>query len=104
MALIRCPGCNRRVSSRVKTCAHCGTAIAGSTTEHAHAAGQTAGKRARLRIQLLVAVTLFVIGALWLIAANLQPGGANRLLPALLAGAGLIWYAGVRFLLWAGRR
>ncbi|MBA3563014.1 MAG: hypothetical protein H0W33_03215 [Gammaproteobacteria bacterium] len=85
---------------------HCGTLIAGASDEQLRASRQAPGIRARgrLRMQLLISVTLFVVGALWLIYANLQGDTADRLLPGFLTAGGLIWYAGVRLLLWLRNR
>ena len=101
MAIIRCPGCKRRVSSRAATCAGCGAPIAGAASSQASSSRQAGGRRnaRRLRIQLLIALTLFVIGGLWLISINLR--GTGGTVPAAgLAATGLLWYLAVRLLLW----
>jgi hypothetical protein len=105
MAIIRCPGCKRRVSSRAATCAGCGTPIAGATAGQGRPARRSNGRQnaRRLRIQLLVALTLFVIGGMWLISANLRGAGGTAL-AAGLAAIGLLWYLGVRLLLWLRQR
>ncbi|MGH8495646.1 MAG: hypothetical protein ACREVN_05890 [Gammaproteobacteria bacterium] len=106
MALIRCPGCNHLVSNLAERCALCGTTIRGASDDELQARRHASDKRARgrLRLQLLVSITLFIIGALWLIAVNLKGGGPGRMVPALLAVAGLVWYAIVRLLWWQRRR
>jgi hypothetical protein len=105
MAIIRCPGCKRRVSSRAATCAGCGAPIAGASAGQAPPERQSIGRQnaRRLRIQLMVALTLFVIGGLWLISANLR-GAGGTVLAAGLAAIGLLWYLGVRLLLWLRQR
>lgn len=108
MALIRCPGCRQRVSSRAEACAHCGARIAGAGPGDEEAARRASGRRggSRLKIQLLLAFTLFVAGSLWLIFTDLrgEARAAERVAAATLAGAGLLWYVGVRLLVWLRRR
>ncbi|CAN5323071.1 zinc ribbon domain-containing protein [soil metagenome] len=106
MALVDCPDCNRRVSSRAEICAHCGAPIAGAGVDDFRATRHAGSSRsrARLKLQLLTALTLFVLGACWLIFENLDPGESNRLFPGLLTVGGLIWYAIVRLLLWVRSR
>jgi len=108
MAIIRCPGCKRRVSSRAGTCADCGAPIGAASPGQARSTRQERERRGtrHLRIQLLAALMLFVIGALWIISANLSgAGNTTRAVPALgLAAIGLFWYLGVRMLLWLRQR
>lgn len=107
MALIRCPGCKRQVSSLAKACALCGTPLAGASPEEAREL-RKAGKRnsGRLQMQALAAITLFAIGALWLIFTNLRGEAAatGRMLAISLAVIGLVWYLVVRLLLRMRRR
>ncbi|QSX39222.1 zinc ribbon domain-containing protein [Shewanella cyperi] len=60
MALIQCPVCGKRISSKAKQCAHCSTGVDGDM--HSRMRIAHIQKTQRLMNQSFVAMTLFIAG------------------------------------------
>jgi len=60
MALIECPGCNKRISSKAKTCQYCGDNLTGDTESLSHI--NHIKRSSQLMNQSLLAMTMFIAG------------------------------------------
>ena len=105
MAITRCPSCNARVSSRARECPNCNTPIAGGDKNGQNQAGRghVRHKIMRLKIHLLLAMTVFVAGAGWLFLQPFAATGDTNVPAIVIAFVGAIWYAGGRLAIWQTR-
>ena len=105
MAITRCPACNTRVSSRARNCPACGTPIAEADKNEKLRAGRHLAKHKiiRLKVHLLVAMTIFVAGAGWLFLQPFAASGKTNVPAIVVSVVGAIWYTGARLAIWQTR-
>ena len=102
MALINCNECNTQVSSKAESCPKCGAPIA--MAQETIAAGtqirtvQETSKK--FKLQAMISVTLFIIGAVWLYAQVDSAEADPSPLATLFMLVGLVWYIVNRFRIW----
>lgn len=94
MSLIKCPECDKEVSTKVTPCPHCGTPI---TSKEIKVATELASKRYRL--YLVFSVLVCFLG--WILLSSgekssLHAGGS-------LIAIGLIGYTVAKILIWKER-
>lgn len=90
MALVLCPVCNKRISSKASSCTHCGAGVegdSGSAQRIAHI------KRSqRLMNQSFLAMTLFVSGVVVMFWGGEEPEGLRLNAGAVLLTLGFVGY------------
>lgn len=97
MAIIRCPACNRRISSLAKACPHCHEAVVKLDREERYALARRRWRTQLYRARNLtyLAMGLVVVGTLvWWVAPPqglVPPVGTPAM---LLLGLGLVGYLG----------
>ncbi len=105
MAIISCPKCSKRVSSRMETCPHCGTTLSGDVGE---AAERNTAKRRRcvertVNLHLFLSLIVLAVGVLWFFGEQRSGRGTSSGPVAVMLLGGL-WYAAARAWGWINRR
>ena len=74
MAIIACPGCNNKVSDKVKECPHCGVSVSGADKEAIESARRQMLLQKHQRVQMLafVAMLMFCGGFLYYYWQNVK--------------------------------
>jgi uncharacterized membrane protein YvbJ len=103
MSLIKCPECEKEISSKAPACPNCGAPIAadhesiGSGVQHLQTIQETSKK---FKVHTLIAVFLIVIGCLFaFIGPDLGRDGLTSA-GVLMASIGFVWYLINRFRIW----
>lgn len=102
MAIIQCPACGKKISNKAAACPHCGV----DKQSNGQPARRPRGKKkANLMTQQLIAVSIFIAGALWMISIHLAATPRPYPIAALVFTAtGGIWYLLTRArMLWNSR-
>lgn len=104
MAIVRCPQCTKRISSLVRVCPHCDTALGELTPEEQERIQLRRWKRQVYRAKNLsyLGLTVLVIGALWWWFAQPQGWVLPPPLPAVsMVASGAALYLVARcWMLW----
>lgn len=103
MAIIQCPGCDKKMSNKAAACPHCGET--NDPNERSLHRGRPK-RKANLRAQQLIAASVFIAGALWMISIHLSATPKSYPTTSLIfTAAGGIWYLLTRArLLWDLKR
>lgn len=102
MAIIRCPSCKQRISSKYQSCPHCNLSLSDDGEGLSY---DTASKRVKLERAMLLAnhgyaaLALTTGGAIWswYVADGMtrSPG----YWPVMMVAAGAMWYIAVRVIM-----
>ena len=92
MALIKCPECNKEISSKAPTCPQCGAPVAVSQSPEAVTTIQETGKN--LKIQQVLASLTMILGMTSCLMES------NQLPPEEINFGVLIFLAGAFWLIW----
>lgn len=104
MALIKCPDCDKQVSTSAAACPNCGAPVKAARETKAAGAPLTTTQLTskKFKGQQVVAVLMIIVGAVWLsvyLGANANQGnGAGWAILTLLVG--MIWYIVIRIRTW----
>ncbi len=102
MALMNCPACQKRMSTKASSCPHCQFVLSGEP-EQVEESARRQRERARRRLQMhsMIAMTLFAAGALMVLMGSLQTDGWQNWVgrSVLLAGFGFYVVTRVRILM-----
>ncbi len=76
MAIINCPGCNKKISDKAKSCHHCDLTLVGLDDEKRSSLKKVSMAEAsqKLTNQSMIAMLLFCGGFLFLYYQDAQPG------------------------------
>lgn len=98
MALVECPICSKRISSRASECQHCGGQL-NTLSEGQKAARRdiiTFNKQQRLLTQSFIAMLVFCAGVLGYFLGDHQRYTWLPLASQIVGVTGLVWYVAVR--------
>ncbi|MDN3651520.1 hypothetical protein QWY77_01815 [Thalassotalea ponticola] len=107
MALIDCPSCNKRISSKAPVCQHCHTVLDGTSDEQRKSMQQMARiqKHQQLMTHSMLAMLLFCGGFGFMFWGDHQPHSWQYTLSAGTTVVGFVWYVVTRVrILWAKRK
>ncbi|QYJ77036.1 zinc ribbon domain-containing protein [Shewanella sp. FJAT-52076] len=90
MALVQCPICNKRISSKAPQCPHCNTSSAGDNDSALRIA--QIKKSQRLMNQSFITMTLFIGGVVVLFWGGEEPEGVRLTAGAVLLTLGFVGY------------
>ncbi|WP_372871815.1 zinc ribbon domain-containing protein [Shewanella sp.] len=90
MALVQCPVCQKRISSKASSCPHCKTGTQGDNGSALRIANIK--KSQRLMNQSFLAMTLFVSGVVVMFWGGEEPEGLRLMSGAVLLTLGFVGY------------
>jgi len=104
MALIRCPECNREISSSAVTCPGCGIPIASAADTLATGSPLTTIQETskRFKIHIIGAWIVFIVGWIMVFRSvkDIQAGAEPTALPGLMVFAGFAWWVVTKIRIW----
>ncbi|WP_371189510.1 hypothetical protein [Thalassotalea maritima] len=94
MALINCPSCGQRISSKAAVCQGCNTVLTDMSDEQRQSMSQMAKikKQEQLNTQSMLAMLLFCAGVGFMYWGQPQPESLQYIAAAGATGVGFIWY------------
>ncbi|MEC9318675.1 MAG: hypothetical protein VYD08_02185 [Pseudomonadota bacterium] len=94
MALVNCPSCGKRVSSKAKDCPHCQFVFAGNSKEdiEREAARLRQEKSDKLVSQSMLALVLSIAAFVYLFFQQPLANSWQRSTALLVIGIGLVWF------------
>lgn len=107
LAIISCPYCGKRVSSKAEQCSHCGGGIAGQSEESREnqRAIVNINREKRLMTQSFLALLLFLGGVLAMYTVDMAQYPWARPVCTGAIALGFIWYIVVRiYKLWTKKK
>ena len=98
MALVECPICSKRISSRATECSHCGHDLSqlSEGQKEARRAITSIKKQQRLMTQSFIAMLVFCTGVLSFFLGDHEAKPWLPLASQLLGVTGLVWYLALR--------
>jgi len=99
--LIKCPECSNEVSDKAEKCPKCAYPIAGGGSTQAHGGKiQTVEQTSkRYKLQQLLAIFL-IVGSVIVMITGFSGGSNAGAFGMLGLIVGLVWYIGIRFVIW----
>lgn len=94
MALIDCPSCGKKISSKAQTCSHCGFAFGNASSEDL-VRKQNLRKFQQIQsvqTQSMVAMLLFITGFAFMYWGGAQPGDTQHTVAIGCSVVGFGWY------------
>ena len=94
MALIDCPKCKKKISSKVKECQHCGVNLANLDAEGITKLGKVSliEKQQKIMTQSFIAMLLFCGGFLFTFWQNPETGSIQQITAITSTVVGFVWY------------
>lgn len=94
MALISCPSCQKRISSKAQSCNHCGFSLGNASQEDLLRKERLNRfkKFQSLNNQSLLAVLLFVAGFAYMYWGGVRPNETEYTIAMSMSATGFIWY------------
>ncbi|MFQ3267257.1 MAG: hypothetical protein ACI9VO_001515 [Colwellia sp.] len=101
MAVINCPGCNKKISDKIKTCNHCNLDLSELDSDQLTSLNHVSlvNKTQRLMNFSFVAMLLFCGGFLFMFRDNIEPGTWQHNLAMVSAILGFVMYIIIRAML-----
>lgn len=98
MALVDCPVCSKRISSRAAECQHCGSNLTSLTEgqKEAHRGIAQIKKQQKLMTQTFIAMLIFCAGVLGYFLGDHKTYPWLPLVSQIVGVVGLVWYLTLR--------
>ncbi len=106
MAVIKCPGCSKKISDKAKSCSHCAIDLSGTDSEKIATLNRVKliNKSQRLMNYSFIAMLLFCGGFLFMFWDNVEQGTWQHTLAMLSAITGFVMYIIIRAMLLLTKR
>jgi hypothetical protein len=107
MAIIQCPACDERISSRATQCPKCKLdfeTVDDFEAQQRKLSSVRFKKQMRLQNMSFIAVLLFATGVLFLYFSMEQPDGSYALTGRVMLGVGFVGYIAARVMLMLHKR
>ncbi len=101
MAVIKCPGCSKKISDKAKTCNHCNLDLSGLDSDKLASLNRVnlINKTQRLMNYSFIAMLLFCGGFLFMFWDNVEQGTWQHNLAMLSTIIGFVMYIVIRAML-----
>ncbi|WP_404397927.1 zinc ribbon domain-containing protein [Idiomarina loihiensis] len=101
MALINCPECDKKVSSKAATCPNCGVSISPNVEREEHEKKLTTTQLTAksLKLQGLISLVIVIVG-FYIIITGDASDESTSIWPPLITFLALVWWVITRIRIW----